>query len=269
MKMMKENKMNRFKLKILNNLWKKNHKNLTKKKSKRNRLKTENNMKEHMEDRIINLKIIILYMIKISMIKKIWVKVNKMRKDLDKDKKVPENLFTLSENNSCKKSWKSKINQKVMKSFIKTLMLEFSKKTIKKSTKTTTWMLKISNMLWHKNKIRKWQPIWEWWILRKRKINKKKKKIKKIEKEMQKKSNKKSYNNKSLNKLKIKRKNFLKKTLKTINLLNKIKLKQKNQRNKNKWNNKWTIWRKSKDNQQNLKKTDKKLLIWLINMKSL
>lgn len=104
MKMMKENKMNKFKLKILNNPWKKNHNNLTKKKSKRNRLKTENNMKEHMEDRIINLKIIILCMIKISMIKKIWVKVNKMRKDLDKGKKVPENLFTLSENNSCKKS---------------------------------------------------------------------------------------------------------------------------------------------------------------------
>jgi len=95
MKTIKAKKMNKFKLKIPNNQWKNSLNNPMRKKSKRNKLKIESNTKELMEDKIINLKIIILFMNKRITINKIWVKVNKMPKDLVKDKKVLESLFIL------------------------------------------------------------------------------------------------------------------------------------------------------------------------------
>lgn len=95
MKMIKEKKMNKFKFKTPNNQWKNNSKNPMRKKRKRNRLKTESNIKELMEDKTINLKIIISFMNKRITINKIWVKVNKMPKDLVKDKKVLESLSIL------------------------------------------------------------------------------------------------------------------------------------------------------------------------------
>lgn len=95
MKMIKKKKMNKFKLKIPNNQWKNNLNNSMRKKSKRSKLKIESNIKELMEDKIINLKIIILFMNKRIMINKIWVKANKMPKDLVKDKKGLENLSIL------------------------------------------------------------------------------------------------------------------------------------------------------------------------------
>lgn len=95
MKTIKVKKMNKFKLKIPNNQWKNSLNNPMRKKSKRNKLKIGSNIKELMEDKIINLKIIILFMNKRITINKIWVKVNKMPKDLVKDKKVLESLSIL------------------------------------------------------------------------------------------------------------------------------------------------------------------------------
>jgi len=93
--MSKKRKKNKYKLKIPNNQCKNNPNNQMRKKSKRNKLKIENNIKELMEDKIINSKITILSMNKRIMINKIWVKVNKMLKDLVKDKKVLVSLFIL------------------------------------------------------------------------------------------------------------------------------------------------------------------------------
>lgn len=104
MKMKKENKINKFKSKTRNNQWKNSLNNPMKKKSKRNKLKIENSIKEPMEDKITNLKTITLSINKKIMINKIWVKDNKMPKDLVKDKKGLESQFIPLDNNSYKKS---------------------------------------------------------------------------------------------------------------------------------------------------------------------
>lgn len=95
MKTSKEKKMNKFKLKTPNSQWKNNPNSPMRKKSKKNKLKIESNIKELTEDKIISSKIIILFMNKRIMINKIWVKANKMPKDLVKGKKVLESLFIL------------------------------------------------------------------------------------------------------------------------------------------------------------------------------
>lgn len=104
MRMIKERRINRFKSKMINSPLRNSHNNPIKKKRKRNRLKIESSMKELMEGKIINSKIIILFMIRRLMTNKIWDKVRKMLKAQDKGKKVLVNLSILSGRNSFKKS---------------------------------------------------------------------------------------------------------------------------------------------------------------------
>lgn len=59
-KMMKENKINKLKLRTQNNQWKNKEIKIMRKKRKRNKLKIENSMKEHMEGKTTNSKTIIL-----------------------------------------------------------------------------------------------------------------------------------------------------------------------------------------------------------------
>ena len=126
---------NKFKLRILNNPWSRKETRTNNKKNKRSKPKTESNMKEHMEGKTINSKIITLSITSLWIKNKTLVRVNKINKARAKGKKELENPFIRSANNSCKKSWKSKINQRANNSSIRISTLESSRRMINRLTR--------------------------------------------------------------------------------------------------------------------------------------